>query len=383
MKNFIIILMLMSLSSCKAQKPEMKMNAIDHELIKQIEKHKTPALHYIIFNKDSILYRFKKGFSDVKNEKPIDENTKFNAFSITKTFTALAILQLEEQGKLGIDKPVKDYLPDFRYSSDITIKQLLTHSAGIPNPVPLSWIHSAEEHSIFDSRTFFNQVFEKHNKSRSKPNERFAYSNLGYVILGQLIEKISGQKYEDYIVMNVLTPLNISQDNLGFEILNTKEYARGYHKKSGISNLVLGLFINKSKFMGKPEGKWKPFRYYYVNGASYGGLIGTPDALVAYLREFLQPEGELISGLSKEKLFTENITVSGKHTGMCMAWFKGRLGNEDYYTHAGGGGGFYCEIRLYPGKNIGSVIMFNRSGMKDERFLDRLDKHIIENPTPD
>ncbi len=99
-------------------------------------------------------------------------------------------MQLEEKGRLKIDEPVKQYLPDFPYSSDITIKQLLTHSAGIPNPIPLSWIHLVSEHHSFHRDDFFKPIFDKRNKTKFRPNEKFAYSNLGYVLLGQIIEKL-------------------------------------------------------------------------------------------------------------------------------------------------------------------------------------------------
>jgi hypothetical protein len=63
---------------------------------------------------------------------------------------------------------------------------------------------------------------------------------------------------------------------------------------------------------------------------------------------------------------------------MCLAWFKGQLNSKTYFAHAGGGGGYYCEIRIYPDAGLGSVIMFNRTGMNDERVLDKIDKYFIE-----
>jgi hypothetical protein len=71
-------------------------------------------------------------------------------------------------------------------------------------------------------------------------------------------------------------------------------------------------------------------------------------------------------------LFTENFTNGGKATGMCLSWFKGIINGQTFFTHAGGGGGYYCELRIYPDKNLGAVILFNRTGMRDERFLDKL-----------
>ena len=114
-----------------------------------------------------------------------------------------------------------------------------------------------------------------------------------------------------------------------------------------------------------------------MNGPSHGGLIGTGAAFVIYLQELLKPNNRLISEKSKQDLFEENILNNGKASKMCLSWFKGELSGHTYYAHAGGGIGYYCEIRLYPELGKGSVIMFNHSGMTDARFLDNIDKHLI------
>ena len=139
-------------------------------------------------------------------------------FPVTKTFTALAILQLADQKKLDIELPAKTYLSEFPYSPTITIRQLLTHSAGIPNPVPLNWIHLADEHSLFDRNQFFNKIFAKHNKTKSGPNEKFSYSNLGYILLGRIVEKVSGENYEQYVTDNIIKRLELSP--AGFRFYN-------------------------------------------------------------------------------------------------------------------------------------------------------------------
>ena len=353
------------------------MKKVDNILIKLTEENNTPSVQYVIFDKDSIIYRCRFGFADIKNRKESRENTTYNAFSVTKTFTALAVMQLAEQKKLDIEQPVKKYLPEFTYSPEITIRQLMTHSAGIPNPIPLSWIHLANEHQSFDRNNFFRQIFLKNNKTKSKPNEKYAYSNLGYVLLGQLIEKVSGLNYEDYIKENILRPLDIKPSELDFTITDTHLHAKGYHKKYSFSWAILGLLIDKSKYVSRTEGKWKLFKDNYVNGASYGGLIGTSNAFVRYVQELLRPNCKLITDDYKKMLFTENYTSDNKATGMCLSWFCGQLNGKQYFAHAGGGGGYYCEIRIYPDLKIGSMIMFNRTGMTDERFLDKVDKYFI------
>ena len=363
------------MNSCNAQ--ELNKKEIDNILTKQVEGNKTPSVQYAIFNADTIIHQFRLGYADIKNNREAKENTTYNAYSVTKTFTALSVLQLAEQNKIDINKPIINYLPEFPYSADITIRQLLTHTSGIPNPIPLSWIHLIDEHNTFDRDSFFAHVFRKHNNTKSKPNEKFAYSNLGYVILGQLIERISRISYEDYVRANILQPLNIKTNELDFTITDINQHAKGYHKKWSFSNIILGLFIDKSKYMDKTEGKWNSFKNNYVNGVSYGGIIGVPAAFVKYIQELLKLNCKLITDDYKKILFTENYTSNNKATGMCLSWFRGELKGNQYFAHAGGGGGYYCEIRIYPNLGIGSVIMFNRTGMSDERYLDKLDKHIM------
>jgi D-alanyl-D-alanine carboxypeptidase len=353
------------------------MKELDAILIKQVDDNKTPSVQYVIFNKDSIIHSFQAGYADITKEKTVNKDTTYNAFSVTKTFTSLAVLQLAEQKRLDIEQPITKYLSDFPYSSDITVRQLLTHSAGIPNPIPLNWIHLSVEHPTFDRNEFFNQVLIKNNKTKSKPNEKFSYSNLGYVLLGQLIEKTSAMTYEQYIIDNIFTKLDLTPNDLWFAVNDIDRHAKGYHKKMSFSILILGLFIDRSKYLDKAEYNWLPFKNFYVNGSSYGGLIGTSYAFVRYIQELLKADCKLITEDYKKMLFTENHTNDHKSTGMCLSWFSGQLDNIKYYAHAGGGGGYYCEIRLYPEIGTGSVIMFNRTGMTDERFLDKVDKFII------
>lgn len=353
------------------------MNQIDTILKQEVEGGKTPSVQYAFFNKDKIIHSFRYGSADIKNGKQIHEKTTCHGFSVTKTFTALAVLQLAEQQKLDIGAPVREFFPDFPYSSSITVKHLLTHTAGIPNPIPLNWIRLADEQGSFDEMEFFTRVIIKNNKLRWAPNEKFAYSNLGYVLLGWLIEAVADVPYKQYISDQIIRKLGLGPGDLGFEIHDAGLHAKGYQKAMGFSNLILGLLIDKSKFMGRREGPWKPFRNFYVNGAAYGGLIGTADAFVRYIQELQRSGSSLLGDDYKRLLFIENKTNEGRPTGMCLSWFKGELNGQPYFTHAGGGGGFYCELRIYPASGLGSVVMFNRTGMSDERFLSNIDKYLL------
>ncbi|MFC2099156.1 serine hydrolase domain-containing protein [Bacteroidota bacterium] len=192
-----------------------------------------------------------------------------------------------------------------------------------------------------------------------------------------LIEEVSGLGFIDYINENIIKKANINPDDLSFTISNKGHQAIGYQKRFSFTNLILGMLMDKSKYMNKSEGKWISSKNFYVSGTPYGGLIGSGKGFVAYLQEMLRKESCFISEESKTKLFTENRTNNNKATGMCLGWFKGELEGHTYFTHAGGGGFYYCEIRIYPELGTGSVIMFNRTGMTDSRILDKADEYFL------
>ncbi|QNA46608.1 serine hydrolase domain-containing protein [Lacibacter sediminis] len=349
------------------------MQEIQQLIEREVKAGKTPSVQYYLFTKDEILEEFRYGLADVEKKTTVTADHSYNAYSVTKTFTALAILQLAERKILNLCDCVVDHLPNFPYGHTVTIRHLLNHTAGVPNPIPLSWIHLSNEHCSFNAAAFFKTIIDKYKKPKAKPGERFAYSNLGYIFLGQIIEKLTGKRYEDYINEFIIDKLSIDSSELGFETTVLSRQARGCHKRFSFTNLILGLFIDKRKYMDKAVGNWKPFKPFYVNGAPYGGLIGKPSAFVKYIQALLKSNCQLLSSQYTKLLFQEYKLNNGKKTGMCISWFKGELNGRTYFAHAGGGGGYYCEIRIYPEHNIGSVVFFNRTGMTDERFLDKVD----------
>ena len=351
-----------------------KMKSISEFLKYEVDDKNTPSIQYAFFDADTITYQFHYGLQNVKENKAVNAATTYNIFSVTKTFTALSVLQLAQSGKIELNKPASDYIPDFPYSKHITVQQLLSHTSGIPNPLPLRWIHLASEHGTFNRDVFFKNVFRKSPKLKFEPGTEFKYSNLGYVLLGQLVEKVSGQKFEEYVDANIIKRANAEPGSLGF-YLNPSVHATGYHKKWSLSNAILGFMIDKYKFMYETESGWKPFHNFYINGIAYGGMFGSANGLIKYAQALLK-DSVLLNEKYRKILFSES-EINGKPTGMSLSWFTGTLNGNQYYAHAGGGGGYYVELRVYPELKKGSVIMFNRSGMTDERILDRTDAFFL------
>jgi CubicO group peptidase (beta-lactamase class C family) len=237
-------------------------------------------------------------------------------------------------------------------------------------------VHLADAHNTFDRNAFFRAQYANHHRVTAAPNERFRYSNLGYELLGETIEAVSGTTYETYVRTNILERIGIPASSLGFSI-DPGRHAVGYHRRASLSYPMLGLLIDRKKVLGEHTNGWHAFRPYYMNGAAYGGLVGTAEGFARYVQAMLQPDNAVLSAESRRILFSENVLASGKASGMAMSWFTGSLAGEPFFDHAGGGGGYYAEIRLYPGINRGSVLLMNRTGLKNDRLLDTIDRAFV------
>lgn len=147
------------------------------------------------------------GFADFRNHTPLTPEMPFQLASITKTFTATAVLMLQEEGRLNIDDPVVQHIPEFPYP-DITIRMLLTHTSGLQNYMWLVerfWRQSRPPDNEDVLRLFIN--YPRHLDFR--PGSRFAYSNTGYAFLGLLIERVSGQSYAEFMHQRIFEPLEM------------------------------------------------------------------------------------------------------------------------------------------------------------------------------
>ena len=347
---------------------------------RQFAKGRSPGAQYLFVSADAVLAEYDGGIADPVARTPVSGCTTFNAFSVTKTFTAAAILQLAEQGRLDLDAPVAQYLEGLPCDDRPTIRQTLTDTGGFPNPNPLRWVHLAEEHAAFDNVGFVREVLRKHGRLKSPPGGSVAYSNIGYLLLGEVVKRVSGQHYVEYVERHVIQPLRLRDgETLAFAIPQPQEHARGTLRRWGPLNLLFGLFLDRDRYIDGRSGRWLQLRTLHVNGAAYGGLIDNARGLARFLQAMLG-HGDVLSAPYRAWLFTPARGPDGRALGRSLGWFTGELHGETCFAHAGGGFGYYCEARVYPHIGRASVVMFNRSGVRDERFLDRVDGILLAGP---
>lgn len=171
----------------------------------------------LVAENGKVVYKKSFGFADFENKIPNSESSRFNIASVSKTFTSVAILQLKEKGKLGLDDPVKKYLPEFPYA-DITIKHLLSHTSGLPDI------------ELFDDLTdkviTNQQVLPSLNQWKTplsfKPGEKWEYSNVNFNLLLLVVEKVSGQPFREYLQENIFSKAQMSDTYLLEDYLHVR-----------------------------------------------------------------------------------------------------------------------------------------------------------------
>jgi len=334
----------------------------------------TPGLQYIFVSADELLFAHHGGLANPRAQVAVEVGTTFNAYSVTKTFTTAAVLQLVEQGRVDLDRPIAQYCDQWPQSGLATVRQTLLHTAGFANPNPLPWVHLDNEHAAFDRRRFVDDLLRTQGRPISKPGARYAYSNIGYLLLGELIESVSGRPYPHYVAQHLIAPLRLGEsETLAFDIPKPAIHARGTLKRFGWLNAVLGFAIDRARLVDEAAGRWVQFRNHHVNGDAYGGLIGNAHGLARYVQALLARD-DFLSPISRALLFT---TQPGPGPARSLGCFMGSLGDEPWCAHPGGGAGYYSEVRVYPRVGRASVVMFNRAGIRDERILDRLDRFLV------
>ena len=375
-KSIILTILMVAVSySPLSLSEEMKpKNENIKAILNNLVSSNEPGLQYVVVDKASVLFESSIGLSDVKQQKQLALNQMMASFSMTKTITAIAILQLVENGKINIDDKASIYVKH-PYSKAIAVKQLINHTSGIPNPIPLKWVHLAKTHSEFNETKALEYILAKHPNSEGTPNENYKYSNIGYWLLGEIIEKVTGQKYTTYITQNIFTKLGLTNEEIGFLLKNNS--TKGYLKKWSFMNIFGHFFVDKNT-LGATEGKWVNVKDVYLNGASFGGVFGSAKAFSKILQDLLSIESKLLGAMGKKLLYSQQSLVSGKKIDMTLGWHMSKLENTTYYYKEGGGAGFHCEMRTYPKQGIASVIMVNRTSFSSRKILSTLDINFMK-----
>ncbi|MBS0388242.1 MAG: beta-lactamase family protein [Proteobacteria bacterium] len=338
-----------------------------------VRKSQVPGIQYVVVDRHCLRFECHAGFADLAAQRPMQADTTMMAFSMSKTLTAVAVLQLVESGSVALDEPIARLVPWQPYGPGVTIRQLLCHTSGIPNPMPLKWVHAAGD-PAFDERARLEAILRRHPRLQTPPGTRYAYSNIGYWLLGFVVEAASGESFSAYVTRHLIAKLGGVGVQLGYDIPATGSQARGYLERYSLFGLLKPWLIDRS-LVGESAGSWVALRDLCVDGPAFGGLVGNALAFARFLQDQLGEHSVLLGDRTRELMQTQQ-TAAGRPIPMTPGWHIGSLGQSRYLYKEGGGGGFHCLMRLYSKAGIGTVLMTNATLFNVRRFLDAADAAI-------
>jgi CubicO group peptidase (beta-lactamase class C family) len=287
------------------------------------------------------------GFADLEWQIPNSPTTKFRLGSLTKQFTAASILLLAERGKLNIDDPVSKYMPDAPAAwSKVTIYNVLTHTSGIPSFTGFPDYASTE----WKDTTPTELVARFRDKPLDfEPGTKFFYSNSGYVLLGYLIEKISGQTYADFVQQNIFTPLGMSDTGVDSNAAILPKRAQGYAPSpkgvvhAGYISMTIPLSAGALYSTTGDLLKWEQ--------ALFGGKVLKPESLVKMTTPFKNDYG-----------FGVSIRTANSHK---------------VITHNGGIEGFNTSLNFYPDEKLTVIVLGNLTTGTPDQIANYLGKAAL------
>ncbi|MBI5352337.1 MAG: serine hydrolase [Chloroflexi bacterium] len=325
-------------------------------LIQESYKPAQPGVAVIVVKDGKTVFRKGHGMANLELDVPIEPDMVFRIGSVTKQFTAVAILMLAEQGKLSFDDSISKFLPDYpTHDYLITVKHLLTHTSGIksytsmPEWIPL-WRKDFTVQELVD--------FFKHQPMLSAPGKRWAYNNSGYILLGAIIEKVTGQTYGQFVQKNIFEPLEMKQSYYDDPLQVIPRRVAGYDKSpNGFTNAA---YIS----MTQP----------YAAGA----LASTVDDLALwdtalYTEKLLKPE-------SLKQAHISYHLLDGSPTAYGFGWMISEYAGHRVIEHSGGIQGFRSHTMRLPDNRVFVAVLSNNGGVSPQKLAFKIAASVIGQP---
>lgn len=337
MKNTILIIVLSLLANLALaqQKDDKQLFAkFDKILSEQYKPNETGATALVARN-GQIIYKKTFGMANLEYNIPMQVDNIFRIGSITKQFTAVAILQLMEQGKLNLQDDITKFIPDYPTNGHkITIEHLLTHTSGIQSYTDMKGF---EEKMLLDLEPIELINVFKNQPMEFAPGTKWNYNNSGYFLLGYIIEKISGKTYPQYVEENFFKPFGMTNSLYGSDSKIIKNRASAYSKDS------TGFINSQAMSMTLP----------YAAGSiqsTVEDLFKWHQAIHSY---------KIVKKESLDKAFTNYKLNDGTETDYGYGWFLSNIQESPTIEHGGGINGFLTQSIYLPKEDVFVAVFSN------------------------
>jgi CubicO group peptidase (beta-lactamase class C family) len=334
------------ISIAQAQPDDRPAKSIDSLVAQQFTGNQ-PGISILIAKKGQIVYQKAFGSANVELSVPLQPEMVFDLGSITKQFTAVAILQLVEQGKIALTDSIQRYIKDFPSKGHtITIENLLTHTSGIPDYMQLDTGDPYAERKDFTPKEIIDLF--KTLPLQFEPGTKFSYSNSGYFLLGYVIAQVSGENYYKYVQDHILSPLGLNRTFFNHQNEIIPGHVSGY-KKDGDQY--------------KKADYWSATLPYAA-----GDLVSNTADLFKWHQAL--HAGKVLKKETLDKAFVSYILKDGTSAGYGYGWYQKDFNGIKSIGHGGAITGFLTDEMYYPDQDVYVVILCNCECIpKDELTL--------------
>jgi CubicO group peptidase (beta-lactamase class C family) len=332
-----------------------------------------------VVHKDDIVYTYVYGEANPVAGIPADTQTIYRYGSMTKPFTATALMQLVEQGKVDLDAWPGKYIPGFPERWKVTVRQLLDHSACMPDEKRLvDGLIAKRGESLPPLKEVFTEYVKDNLDLVCEPGKVSNYANAHYLMLARIIEEVSGEPYDTYVVDLILTPL--AMKSTGFQLAEaTDRYAKGQIPVAETDKFIAQ--VNEYRGPGQEDlilQKGKSFSTVdnFRILPPWGGLLGTPIDLTHFLQMYLNKgrygDQQILKPETVAAMQEMQSSNDGSPLGMGLSWWIGEDDSGKFYYHKGGGITIETSMRYYPDLDLGVVVMGSVNGYQAGRIADGL-----------
>ena len=345
---------------------------LEHVLEREVGRS-VPGLAVLAADAERVLVDRSSGVADLASGVAMTPDAACNWFSLTKLVTATAAVQLSDRGRLDLDAPVVEVYEPFAVmepatrARSVTTRHLLSHAAGVANPMPIRWVHRADQPGP-DPSTFVESLLAKHRKLRTDPGERAVYTNVGYLVVGEIIARVAGVPYTEHVRTEILEPLGMTRTD--FVVAPETVWARGNQRRATALGALMPLLVPRSIIAGR-QGAFRTLRHFYVDGAAYGGLVGPPSDAIRFARAHIG-DGQLdgVRVLSTDAARNmRRIVARGRHFEVGLGWFRRGRNPGMHLEHLGGGAGYWSCLRVEPDRGLTAVTMGNATKYDHESLV--------------
>ncbi len=348
-KSIVFIITLAFISIGYSQTKEAK---IDKLLNEKLKANTTGAV-VLISEKGKPTYRKAFGLANLELNVKMTPENRIEIGSMTKQFTAVSILMLVEQGKISLEDEITKFIPDYpTHGQKITVHHLLNHTSGIKSYTRIKKLFAVARNDMTPLELI---NFFKNEPVDFNPGEKYKYNNSGYIILGYIIEKISGLSYAEFIQQHIFDKLSMKNSTYNSQSKLIKNRASGYHNRNGYQN---AMFIS------------------YTLPYAAGSLTSTVDDLNLWQQALIT--NKLLRKEILQKAYTNYTLNNGEKINYGYGWNIKTINNEVSYEHGGSIFGYKSMGVYIPSKGTYVVILTNCDCISPTQLTRDITKIVIE-----